>query len=78
MTATADDSLTSESRDSPSVDVTLTGGFTPVTAREKECRNSTREAAFRQKQNMIVSPVQSAKYGYVYFGYINESDNRIP
>jgi len=69
VTATADDSLTSESRDSPSVDVTLTGGFTPVTARERECRNSKREAVFTQKQNMIVSPVQSSKYGYVHFGY---------
>lgn len=43
MTAAADDSLTGESRDSPSVDVTLTGGFTPVTARERESRDGERE-----------------------------------
>lgn len=42
VTATADDSLTGESRDSPSVDVTLTGGFTPVTAREREHRQRER------------------------------------
>ncbi len=61
VTATADDSLTGESRDSPSVDVTLTRGFTPVTARERESRASEREAACRHKLNMIVSAVLSAK-----------------